>query len=168
MREHSGLDSPLLAAAVDDAAPALLAVWEAARDRAAPRLSWPQLNALLAVERLEGANLRTLADELNAMQSSVSRLCDRLVACGLVHRRPGHADRREIALFLTPSSRRLLKDLRRLRREILAEVLHRMDPLSRAALLRGLREFENAADQDCAPPLPVPRYPLQQRRSPRS
>jgi DNA-binding MarR family transcriptional regulator len=143
MAEHHGPDGPdpTRAAAVDDAAQALLAVWDSAREQATPRLSGPQLSALLAVERAEGVNLRGLAGELKMLVSSASRLCDRLVASGLVERVPGRADRREIALYLTPSSRRLLAELRQTRRAILAAVLERMSPSGRAALVRGLTEF---------------------------
>ena len=133
-------------AAVDDAAPALLAAWDAARQLATPLLSGPQLNALLVVEREEGINLRGLAAQLGMILSSASRLCDRLVASGMVERAPGRLDRREIALFLTPSSRQLLQHLRTTRRELLTEVLDRMTPAGRAALLRGLTEFAAAAD----------------------
>lgn len=133
------------AAAVDDAAPALLAVWDAARQLATPLLSGPQLNALLVVEREEGINLRGLAAQLRMILSSASRLCDRLVAAGMVERAPGRADRREIALYLTPSSRQLLDDLRATRRGLLTGVLERMPPASRAALLSGLADFAAAA-----------------------
>jgi len=148
MAEHHGPDGPdpMRAAAVDDVAQALLAVWNAAREEATPRLSWPQLSALLVVERAEGINLRGLAGELKMLLSSASRLCDRLVASGLVERVPGRVDRREIALYLTPSSRQLLDDLRLTRRAMLASVLERMSPAGRAALLRGLTEFGAASD----------------------
>lgn len=147
MAEHHGPDGPdpMRAAAVDDAAPALLAAWDAARERATPRLSWPQLNALLVVEREQGINLRGLAGQLKMILSSASRLCDRLVASGMVERVPGQADRREIALYLTPSSRQLLEHLRATRRELLADVLQRMTPAGRAALLHGLTEFAAVA-----------------------
>jgi DNA-binding MarR family transcriptional regulator len=135
------------AAAVDDAAQALLAAWDAAREQATPRLSWPQLSALLVVERAEGINLRGLAGELKMLLSSASRLCDRLVASGMVERVPGRADRREIALYLTPSSRQLLDELRLTRREMLSTVLERMSATGRAALIRGLTEFAAAADR---------------------
>jgi DNA-binding MarR family transcriptional regulator len=133
------------AAAVDDAAATLLAAWDAARERATPRLSWPQLSALLAVESDEGVNLRTLAGRLRMILSSASRLCDRLVASGLVERVPGRLDRREIALYLTPASRQLLADLRSSRLEMIGEVLDKMSPAGRAALIRGLSEFAAAA-----------------------
>ncbi len=146
MAEHQGLDGldPTRSAAVDDAALALLATWDAAREQATHRLSWPQLSALLAVERDEGINLRGLAGRLNMILSSASRLCDRLVAAGLVERVPGRSDRREIALYLTPSSRQLLEELRGLRRARLGTVLERMSPVGRAALIRGLTEFAAA------------------------
>ncbi|HEV8569845.1 MAG TPA: MarR family transcriptional regulator [Actinoplanes sp.] len=149
MAEHHGPDGPdpMRAAAVDDAAQALLAAWDAAREQATPRLSWPQLSALLVVERAEGINLRGLAGELKMLLSSASRLCDRLVASGMVTRVPGRADRREIALYLTPSSRQLLDELRLTRREMLSTVLERMSATGRAALIRGLTEFAAAADR---------------------
>jgi DNA-binding MarR family transcriptional regulator len=149
MAEHHGPERPDLthAAEVDDAAQALLAAWDAAREQATPRLSWPQLSALLVVERAEGINLRGLAGELRMLLSSASRLCDRLVASGMVERVPGRADRREIALYLTPSSRQLLDELRRTRQQMLAAVLQRMSAAGRTALIRGLTEFSAAANE---------------------
>jgi DNA-binding MarR family transcriptional regulator len=148
MAEHHGPEGPdpMRAAEVDDAAQALLAAWDAAREQATPRLSWPQLSALLVMERAEGVNLRGLAGELGMLLSSASRLCDRLVASGMVERVPGRVDRREIALYLTPSSRQLLDELRRTRRQMLAAVLQRMSTAGRAALIRGLTEFSAAAN----------------------
>jgi DNA-binding MarR family transcriptional regulator len=149
MAEHHGPDGPdpMRAAAVDDAAQALLAAWDAAREQATPRLTAPQLSALLVVERTEGINLRRLAEQLKMLLSSASRLCDRLVASGMVERVPGRADRREIALYLTPSSRALLDDLRQTRRAMLTAVLEKMSSTGRAALVRGLTEFAAAAEE---------------------
>jgi DNA-binding MarR family transcriptional regulator len=150
MPEHQGPDGPasMRAAAVDDAAQALLSAWDAAREQATPRLSGPQLNALLVVERAEGINLRGLATQLKMILSSASRLCDRLVASGLVERVPGRSDRREIALFLTPSARQVLDHLRTTRRAMLATVLDRMSAPGQTALLRGLTEFAAAAAEE--------------------
>lgn len=149
MAEHRGPDGPdpTRAAVVDDAARALLSAWDSAREQATPRLSWPQLSALLVVERAEGINLRGLAGELKMLLSSASRLCDRLVASGMVERVPGRVDRREIALYLTASSRQLLDELRQARRAQLTAVLERMSPSGRAALIHGLAEFAAAAAQ---------------------
>ncbi|MDY7084322.1 MAG: MarR family transcriptional regulator [Actinomycetota bacterium] len=149
MAVHHGPDGPdpMHAAAIDDAAKALLLAWDVAREQVTPRMSSVQLNALLAVERAEGLNLGGLAAELSMLLSSASRLCDRLVASGLVERVPGRADRREIALYLTPASRTLLAELRHIRRRALTGVLEKMSSGGRAALLRGLTEFAEAAGE---------------------
>jgi DNA-binding MarR family transcriptional regulator len=143
MDEHHWPDSPDLdlAAAVDDAAAALLSVWDSAREQAATQLSGSQLRALLTVEESPGINLRGLAGRLSMILSSASRLCDRLVAAGLLERETGRLDRREIALSLTPAGAALLVDLRSERRRRLADVLGGMSVGGRAGLLRGLREF---------------------------
>ncbi|MGX6602276.1 MarR family transcriptional regulator [Micromonosporaceae bacterium Da 78-11] len=111
-------------------------------------MSASQLNALLVIERTEGINLGRLAAELKMLLSSASRLCDRLVASGMVERVPGRADRREIAIHLTSSSRALLTALSAIRRETLAGVLQRMSGAGRAALLLGLAEFAAVAEAD--------------------
>ena len=99
----------------------------------------------MVVERYDGINLRRLAALLNMLLSSASRLCDRLVAAGMLEREPGRSDRREIALHLTPESARLLAELRRDRRQRLADVLAGMSDEGRQALLRGLVEFDRVA-----------------------
>ncbi|SDX91857.1 DNA-binding transcriptional regulator, MarR family [Micromonospora pattaloongensis] len=146
MPEHYGPYGPDLstAAAVDAAAEALLAVWDAAREQATSRLSSSQLRALLVVEQCDGVNLRGLAGRLGMILSSASRLCDRLVAAGVLEREPGRADRREIALHLTPAGHALLEQLRAARRARLATVLAAMSPAGRQALLAGLQEFDVA------------------------
>ncbi|MEV0806147.1 MarR family winged helix-turn-helix transcriptional regulator [Micromonospora sp. NPDC050200] len=143
-----------MAAELDAAAGALLSVWEAAREGTASRLSAAQLRAVMVVERHDGINLRRLATLLDMLLSSASRLCDRLVAAGMLEREPGRLDRREISLHLTPEARGLLSELRRDRRRRLAEVLAGMSGEGRQALLRGLREFDRVARdlEELAPP----------------
>lgn len=133
------------AAALDLGVSALLAVWEAAREGAGSHLSGSQLRAVMVVEQEDGINLRRLSDRLGMLISSASRLCDRLVAAGMLERTPGLNDRREIALHLTPDAARLLDELRADRQRRLAAVLELMSPVGRAALLHGLAEFEAAA-----------------------
>ncbi|WP_341717320.1 MarR family transcriptional regulator [Micromonospora sp. FIMYZ51] len=134
-----------MAAELDTAAGALLTVWDGARERTANRISTAQLRAVMLVERQDGINLRRLAAGLDMLLSSASRLCDRLVAAGMLEREPGRADRREISLHLTAEARRLLAELRDDRRQHLAKILGDMTPEGRQALLRGLREFDEAA-----------------------
>jgi DNA-binding MarR family transcriptional regulator len=140
-------DGPIgaLSAAVDAEAQALIAIFQRAREQAQTRLSASQLQALLVVAADEGLNLRALADGLGVILSSASRLCDRLVAAGMLDREPSPVDRREVCLRLTVNGRELLADLEADRRRGIEEVLAAMAPAARAALLRGLREFGRAA-----------------------
>ncbi|WNM36988.1 MarR family transcriptional regulator [Micromonospora halotolerans] len=134
-----------MAADLDEAAGTLLAVWEAARERTTSRLSGAQLRAVMVVEQYDGINLRRLATLTDMLLSSASRLCDRLVAAGMLEREPGRYDRREIALHLTPAATRLLGELRADRRQRLDRILVGMSPEGRAALVRGMREFDEVA-----------------------
>ncbi|MEV0153299.1 MarR family transcriptional regulator [Micromonospora sp. NPDC050686] len=154
-----------MAAALDEAAATLLGVWEAARERTTSRLSTAQLRAVMVVEQHDGINLRRLANRLDMLLSSASRLCDRLVAAGMLEREPSRADRREICLHLTPESRGLLAELRDDRRRRLAEILAGMSPDGREALLAGVAEFDEAARrrQEAGEPpreLPAPAGPV--------
>ncbi|MEE1757032.1 MarR family transcriptional regulator [Streptomyces sp. SP18CS02] len=104
-----------------------------------------QLRALLVLERHNGANLRTLSDALGSRNSSVSRLCDRLEAMGLVTREPSPTSRREVQLRLTRRGRAVLGELRQARAREVAAVLVRMDPGAVSALSEGLIAFAAAA-----------------------
>ncbi len=144
-----------MAAALDAAAAALLGIWESAREGTASRLSGAQLRAVMVVEQFDGINLRRLATRLDMLLSSASRLCDRLVAAGMLEREPGRFDRREISLHLTPEARRLVAELRADRRAQLAAVLAGMSREGRDALLRGMREFDETARRQQAQNAPT-------------
>ncbi|MCO1598192.1 MarR family winged helix-turn-helix transcriptional regulator [Micromonospora sp. RHAY321] len=161
MAELNGPPDPetSMAAALDAVAGALLSVWESAREGTASRVSGAQLRAVMVVEQFDGINLRRLAARLDMLLSSASRLCDRLVAAGMLEREPGRFDRREIALHLTPEARRLLAELRADRETKLAVVLAGMTPAGRDALLRGMREFDETARRLQAPSVPAPGGP---------
>lgn len=137
-----------MSAALDEAAGTLLSVWEAARERTTSRLSSAQLRAVMVVEQYDGINLRRLASLTDMLLSSASRLCDRLVAAGMLEREPGRYDRREISLHLTPAANRLLAELRADRRRRLARILAGMSAEGRVALLRGMREFDEVGRRD--------------------
>ncbi|MGA3527623.1 MarR family winged helix-turn-helix transcriptional regulator [Melissospora conviva] len=144
-RSLSGPDENM-AAAIDAVGGSLLSVWDVARERTTSRLSSSQLRAVVAVEQQQGINLRGLAEALGMLVSSASRLCDRLVAAGMLQRESSRLDRREISLHLTAEGEALLTELRAERRSELARVLAEMTPAGRQALLRGLSEFAAATE----------------------
>ncbi len=134
-----------LVAAIEEAASFLAAIWN--RETAELPASAAQLHVLLIVERHRDINLSGLAEQLGALVSSASRLCDRLEAAGFLHRVPG-SSRRGIMLRLSPEGRDLLDRLRRQRREDLSRVLARMPPAARTALATGLSQFRTAAGKN--------------------
>ncbi|MFJ9629523.1 MarR family winged helix-turn-helix transcriptional regulator [Streptomyces sp. NPDC091280] len=141
-----------VAGRIADAVDGLTGLWTSAAADASVRLSPHQLRALHALEAAPDANLTLLADRLDAGLPTVSRLCDRLEAAGLLLRDPAPHNRREIRLSLTAHGRDVLAEVAALRSRALTEVVGAMEPDDRAALERGLRAL--AAARRRGPPAP--------------
>ncbi|WP_381789852.1 MarR family winged helix-turn-helix transcriptional regulator [Streptomyces niveus] len=104
-----------------------------------------QLRALLVLEKYDGTNLRSLGKALGSRPPSVSRLCDRMEALGLVERRTSTTSRREVELRLSPRGRKVLDEHRAIRAREVSAVLDGMSPAAVAALTEGLTAFHEAA-----------------------
>lgn len=137
-----------IASAVESTAEALVGVLDAARLAQVPAIPPAQLRVLTIVSANRHTNMSRLAEALDVVPSSASRLCDRLEATGLLRRVPDPRDRREVRLLLTTPARRLLDDLRARRTDALATVLERMTPAAREELVRALRAFQAATGED--------------------
>ncbi len=94
---------------------------------AAAGLSAQQHQALLAIRGSwgEGMAIGDLADRLALKPHTVSELIDRMAAAGLVERQRSAADRRRVALMITPRGEKLLGALSAAHRD----ELRRMRPL---------------------------------------
>jgi len=139
-----------VAAAVESTVDSLLAVLDAARLAQTPAVPPTQLRVLTIIGSSRHTNMSRLAEALDVVPSSASRLCDRLEATGLLRRVPDPRDRREVRLLLTPAATRLLDELRERRRAALAEVLEKMSPASRHDLVRALAAFDAASAVEAA------------------
>ena len=135
-----------VAAAVESAVESLVSVLDVAGDAQTPSVPPAQLRVLTIVAGNRHTNMSRLAEALDVVPSSASRLCDRLEATGLLRRVPDPRDRREVRLMLTPAARRLLDQIRDRRRIALGQVLDRMSAADRDDLVRALRAFAEAAD----------------------
>ena len=118
----------------------LLEAWQRAIEELGAMLPPAQVRALLIVDNGDRLNVTGLARMLGASPSATSRLCDRLVAAGLLARVPAAASRREILLQLTESGQRLAAWIQDQRRTALVRVLDTISPAGRADLARGLSE----------------------------
>jgi DNA-binding MarR family transcriptional regulator len=119
----------------------LLEAWQGAIEELGAMLPPAQVRALLAIDAADDLNITGLARMLGASLSATSRLCDRLVAAGLVARVPAAASRREILLQLTQSGQRLAAWIGDQRRTALIQVMEAISPGGRADLARGLSEL---------------------------
>jgi DNA-binding MarR family transcriptional regulator len=143
------------------AASELLEVLWGRGQEAAPSgpVSPSQLRALLVIEQHEGANLRTLGDVLGSRPSSLSRLCDRMEAMGLVHRSPSRTSRREVELRLSRHGHTVLDEYRAFRTREVGMVLEQMDPADILMLANGLTAFRAAASARLRAPDSAPAGP---------
>jgi MarR family transcriptional regulator, organic hydroperoxide resistance regulator len=82
-------------------------------------LTGPQAEAITVIGEAEPLSLSELGGLLIAEAGHPSRLVDRLVAAGLVGRRAADDDRRRIELSLTAQGRRVEKQVRALREQML-------------------------------------------------
>ncbi|MDR7325556.1 MULTISPECIES: MarR family winged helix-turn-helix transcriptional regulator [Catenuloplanes] len=135
-----------LAVAVEAAVGPLLDVLDSARNDPRLPVSATQFRVLTILARRPGLNLGGLAEALDVVPSSASRLCDRLAATGLLTRAPDRHDRREVHLTLTSTAVNLLEDLRQQRVVAIETVLTKMPAGSRRALLRSLTAFALASE----------------------
>lgn len=71
-----------------------------------------QWAVLVRVDRAEGLNQSELAETLDLQPITLTRLLDKLCDSGLIERRPDPDDRRAKRLYLMPSARPLLEQLR--------------------------------------------------------
>ncbi|MEP6856104.1 MAG: MarR family transcriptional regulator, partial [Pedococcus sp.] len=83
---------------VASAAESLVRVFDRAEDWAVPRISPPQAKVLGLLRYRGEMSLSALAEEMGAIPSSASRLCDRLEAAGLIAREVPSGNRRAVRL----------------------------------------------------------------------
>jgi DNA-binding MarR family transcriptional regulator len=104
-----------------------------------------QLRALTVLQESAGANLNDLATAMGVTVSTTSRLVDRLVAAGLVDRKPSPQTRREISLALTPAGRGRLQRYDRLRLAEARASLDAVPPEERESVVTGLQQLIGGA-----------------------
>lgn len=105
-------------------------------------LSVPQFRVLSFVHRRGTASLSDIAEHMGLTLPSMSKMVDGLLSRGLVDRAQDEADRRRIAIWITPRGIDASAATRADTQQWLAERLRRLDPRERQALLQGLTALE--------------------------
>lgn len=105
-----------------------------------------QLRALVVLSGRTPLSLGALAEAVGIHLTRASRLCDRLVARGLVDRTDDPENRRQLMLRLTATGRKVVEEVMHDREEQIRPILGRMTPDERMNLVTALGDFERAAD----------------------
>src|SRR5436305_10907898 len=111
------------------------------------RVTLPQFRILVILASRGPQNLRSVAQGLGVNPSAATRLCDKLVSAGLIHRTDDPADRRNLVLRLTTDGHQLVQSVIDQRSTAIAAVLAKMPPRLRDDLLPALRAFADAAGE---------------------
>ena len=110
-------------------------------------LTLPQYRTLVVLQSRGPQTLQGLAQELDVVPSTATRMCDRLVGKGLVSRMTGEHSRREIVLDVTGAGRIIVNKVTRRRRERVHRIVEKMQPGEGAALVAALEDFAHAAGE---------------------
>lgn len=107
----------------------------------------PQYRALVVLASRGPQRPSRLAEALAVHPSTVTRLCDRLVAKRLVRRRGSGTSRREVTITLTAKGRRLVDAVTARRRVEIAEIVARVPAAERATMVHALHALGEAAGE---------------------
>jgi DNA-binding MarR family transcriptional regulator len=106
-----------------------------------------QWRVMVVVSRQGELALHELATALGVHPSTGTRLCDQLVAKGLLTRHDHPADRRYLVLSLTPAGKGLVDRVTQERQRDIGVILDRLLPATRKQLVKALSDFAEAAGE---------------------
>lgn len=110
-------------------------------------LTLVQYRALVLLATRREQKPSDLAEALGVRPSTGTRLCDRLVAKGFVHRAPSRESRRQITLTVTPAGRALVRAVTARRRKEIIRIVERLPDDERKRLRVALGAFADAAGE---------------------
>ncbi len=126
---------------------ALVAV--AARSLAAvdDDVTLPQYRALVVLASHGPRSAGELSDALGVHPSTATRLCDRIVAKGLVDRGVASDSRREVTIALSDEGRRIVAAVTERRRVEIEQIVERIPQRHRRSMIAALAAFAHAAGE---------------------
>jgi DNA-binding MarR family transcriptional regulator len=142
---HLGEDD--YSAELERATRGLLELTVAILERMDKTVGLASLRALQSLLRRGPSMVTELANDLDMLVSTASRLSDRLAEAGLITRRVSPTNRRATQLELAPAGQAVLDELVGIRSAALAEVTAHLTDDERHALLSGARAFTRAREQ---------------------
>ena len=111
------------------------------RNHSSPELSIPQFRALAFLGRNDRATLSDVSGFLGLTLPSASKLIDGVVCAGFANREIDPADRRRIALTLTPAGQKKYQAALKYARDFLSERVGRLSDAERTRLLHAMKSL---------------------------
>jgi DNA-binding MarR family transcriptional regulator len=145
--EHEAVDDEALVSAVLLASRALVAIAARSLAAAPSHVTLAQYRLLVLLASRGPQIPSAIASDLGAAPSSVTRLCDRLVAKGLIARRASTDSRREVMLSISPEGRQVVDAVTRMRRREIERVVRAVPPSRRANVIEALNDLGSAAGE---------------------
>ena len=145
--DHEAVDDEALVSAVLLASRALVAIAARSLTAAPSHVTLAQYRLLVLLASRGPQIPSTIAADLGAAPSSVTRLCDRLVAKGLIARRASTDSRREVMLSISPRGRQVVDAVTRMRRSEIERVVRAVPPSRRANVIEALNDLGSAAGE---------------------
>lgn len=140
-------DQPTVVEAVLGASRVLVAVAARSLADVAEEVTVQQYRALVVLASKGPQRVVSLADALAVTPSTATRMCDRLVRKGLVRRRTGRSDRREVRITLTPSGQELVDEVTRRRKAEISQILAKIPVSEQVAIVELFDKLTAAAGE---------------------
>lgn len=106
-----------------------------------------QYRSLVVLASRGPQGVASLAEAVAVTPPTASRLVDRLLRKGLVHRRTDRHDRRQVRIGLTESGRQLIDVVTEHRRREIADLLSSIPVTEQRAMANGLQKLAEAAGE---------------------
>jgi DNA-binding MarR family transcriptional regulator len=106
-----------------------------------------QYRSLVVLASRGPQGVASLAEAVAVTPPTASRLVDRLLRKGLVHRRTDRHDRRQVRIGLTEAGRRLIDVVTEHRRQEIASLLKSLPVGEQRSMARGLQKLAHAAGE---------------------
>ena len=113
----------------------------------AEEITLPQFRALVVLAGRGAMRPVDLAEDLAVSSSTVTRLCDRLEAKGLLRRTREASDRRTVQLSLTEPARTLMEQVTKARLDEIGRILRAIPADERLAVVQAMEAFSRAAGE---------------------
>ena len=127
---------------------AVVAIAARSLSAAPAHITLPQYRVLVMLATRGPQFPTVLAAELRVAPSSVTRLCDRLVAKGLIDRGEAPDSRRQIVVTISPAGRSVVDAVNSVRRQEIGRLVTAVPPERRSQTIEALNDLSVAAGEE--------------------